>query len=109
MNKVLMKKSLPAPSQRLVRLMQKLHFGEVLDLEIRSGQPDFTNPPRLMEAISLGCESGPHAEVANDDFQLKNSVVKLLETLERVGEGRVTIRVRHGLPTKLHVERPLTV
>jgi hypothetical protein len=102
------KRTLPPAGQRLVELMQRLHFGQILGLRIRNGQPDFAVPPRLVRDRKLGSEPTPRPISAPEDFLLKEQVVELFAYLEEIGDGVIDlIEVKHGLPFRLqHTEPP---
>jgi hypothetical protein len=98
--------SLSQSRQRLVRMMQALHFGRIEQLTVRKGEPDFGRPPRLLQEIRLGGERAQGSEPTCDDFGLKHAVLELLHYLEGIGDGMVgVIEVRYGLPVKLIVDR----
>jgi hypothetical protein len=99
---------LPPAGQRLVELMQRLHFGQILDLHIRAGQPVLNPLPRLVRDRKLGSEPTPRPASAREDFLLKEQVVELFAYFEHIGDGVIDlIEVKHGLPFRLqHTEPP---
>ena len=99
---------LSGPRQRLVEIMQKLNFGRIENLAVRAGEPAFDPAPKIVRDIKLGGgENGPRAELARDDFVLKNQVVEMFDHLSRLDDGSVAvIHVAHGLPCRLTVEQP---
>jgi hypothetical protein len=97
--------SLPAPHQRLVRLMQEIGFGHIDNLMIRDGLPIFDPPPRVIVDIKFGADNGPHTQLANPEFALKQSIADLIAQLAQIGTGMVVcLMVRHGLPFSMNVE-----
>jgi hypothetical protein len=102
------KGSLPPAGQRLVEMMQRLHFGQVLGLLIRNGQPDFDPPPRLIRDRKLGSEPAPRTTSPHEDFLLKQQVQDLFAYFKQIGDGVIDlIEVKHGLPFRLqHTEPP---
>jgi len=97
--------SLSPAGERLVRLMQELNFGQVLDLIVRDGEPVLDPPPRVVREVKFGGENGPRPEAAKDDFALKAQVREMLAQLEALGDSVVAcIEVKHGLPFKMTVE-----
>jgi hypothetical protein len=102
------KGSLPQAGQRLVELMQRLHFGQVLNLHVRDGGPVLDPPPRLVRDRKLGSEPAPRPASPDEDFLLKEQVVELFDHLEQIGDGVIDlIEVKHGLPFRVqHTEPP---
>ncbi len=102
----LTKSSLSAGRRHLVEVMQRLNFGQIEDLEIRRGEPQFNPAPRMVQDIKLGGENGPRPEFRVEDFLLKSQVIELFQHLDRVGDGTVLcLDVKHGLPFKLALEQ----
>jgi hypothetical protein len=100
------KASLSAPRRRLLEIMQRLNFGRIEGLEIRSGEPVFSPSPRIIRDIKIGGENGPRPELSTEDFALKSSVIELFEHLSQLGDGTLElIEVRYGVPIKLVVEQ----
>ena len=102
-NEVL-KMSLSAARQRLVELMQEVNFGEILNLEVRQGEPVFAPAPTVVREIKLGSANGPRPELRFRDFKLKLAVVELLDHLDEFADGVVErIEIREGLPCRLRI------
>lgn len=102
-----MKKSeLSRPRQRLVELMQDLHFGRICDLVIRHGEPVFDPAPRTEEQVRFGGANGPRRERRLQDFVLKADVVALFQEIDRLQNGRILkLEVKYGLPLGMTVAR----
>lgn len=99
------KRQLSPPFQRLIEECQRINFGRIENLHVRSGQPSFEPPPRIIREIKFGGENGPRPEVAKDDFALKAPVRDLLAQLEALGDGVIScIEVQRGLPFRMTVE-----
>jgi hypothetical protein len=102
------KSSLSEAQCRLIELLQRLNFGRVEGLHVRSGEPVFDPPPRVIETLKMGAPNGPRAEAALDDFWLKQPVVELIQAITYLGDGNIlAIEVRHGLPFTVQIERPV--
>ena len=100
------KSSLSPARKRLVEMMQRLNFGQIEDLEIRRGEPQFSPSPRVVQDIKLGGENGPRPEAQAENFFLKSQVIELFQHLDRVGDGTVVcLDVKHGLPFKVAIEQ----
>lgn len=101
------KGSLPPAGQRLVEMMQRLHFGQILGLHIRAGQPVLNPLPRLVRDRKLGSEPSPRLASPRENFLLKEQIVELFTYFEQVGNGVIDlIEVKHGLPFRLQHEEP---
>ncbi len=96
------KGSLAWERRRLVELMQDLHFGQIVNLRLRKGQPVFDPPPRLIRDRKLGSEEAPRSASPSDDFLLKRQVVDLFTSFDQIHDGTIDlIEVKHGLPFRL--------
>ena len=101
-------KSTLSPARRdLLSLMQRLNFGTIETIELRDADPVLERTPRLIRTIKIGAgENGPRPEAGLHDFALMAPVVELFEHFDHIRNGIVTVRVQHGLPTQVIVERP---
>jgi hypothetical protein len=99
-------KSAVSPArQQLILLLQNANFGTI-QLRLGNSEPLFAPPPTVTRTIRLGkAENGPRPEARQLDFALKARLVELFEHFDRIQNGTVTIRVQHGLPTQVTVER----
>ena len=97
----LTKQNVSRARQQLIRLMQDLNFGTIVDLELRAGEPHFVPPPKLIRVIKLGVQNGPRAEREKADFLLSERITELFAHFQQLQNGTVTIAVLHGLPTQI--------
>jgi hypothetical protein len=106
MTRIPSKSTLSAARRKLVEAMQRLNFGRIEELNINNGEPTFSPPPRLIEDIKLGGETGPRSELEKKDFLLRSCILELFGHIERLGTGTIAcVEVRYGLPTKITLER----
>ena len=106
MSEILTKAGLSTPRQRLVEAMQRIAFGRIEQLHIRDGDPVFEPPPRIVQEIKIGGEGDPRAPITGCGFALKKQVVELFQHLAQLGNGTIeAIEVRHGLPSRITLER----
>ncbi len=85
--------------------MQRLGFGTFENLHIRSGEPIFDPPPRVVRDVKFGGDNGPRLESALDDFALKAQVRDLFDHFDTLRTGTIrTLEVKHGLPFRMQVE-----
>jgi hypothetical protein len=104
----LTKSTLSAARRDLLDLMQSVNFGTIETIELRDADPDLERTPRLIRTIKIGArENGPRPEAVKHDFVLMAPVVELFEHFDHIRNGTVTVRVQHGLPTQITVERQL--
>jgi hypothetical protein len=100
------RKSTLTPAQaELVELMQKLDFGMIEGLVIRSGLPVMRPRPRIVRDVKFGAGNGRRNEAGLTDFALKSSVRELMATFSSLGNATVRrLEVKHGLPFRMQVE-----
>ncbi|MBI4902878.1 MAG: hypothetical protein HY820_04535 [Acidobacteria bacterium] len=99
---------LSAPRQALLRLIQTLGFGYIEGLEVRSGEPVFNPSPIVMAERKLDAENAAHQEADLAGLMLRGEVVRLMEELDRLGNGTIDrIDVRYGVPRRVLIEWPL--
>ncbi|HEV7300622.1 MAG TPA: hypothetical protein VGN72_14755 [Tepidisphaeraceae bacterium] len=90
--------------------MQRINFGRIDGLLIRSGEPvlEGAERPDVVLEVKLGtdAEQGSRPESsAGGDFALKRPVVDLMAQLDRHPNARIASQaVKHGLPFCAHVE-----
>jgi hypothetical protein len=103
-----MKKSeLSIPRQSLVRMMQRINFGRIISLSIRSGEPDFSRPYRTVRTVKLaGRDNGARPESGLADFELCKEQIALIDQISSLPDGtRMTIEVKHGVPFLVEIEQ----
>jgi hypothetical protein len=90
----------------LLGIMQRINFGRIEGLTVRSGEPTFDPIPRIIQEIKLGGEDSPRMELEQADFELKAQVVELFQYMTKVGNGSIAcLDVKHGLPFRIVVEQ----
>ena len=95
---------LPAQAE-LVELMQKVDFGIIEGLVIRSGLPVLKPRPRIVRDVKFGAGNGHRNEAGLTDFALKSNVQELMDTFTSLGNATVRrLEVKHGLPFRMQVE-----
>ena len=82
-----------------------MQFGRIGPFPVRGGEPDFTDPPKIVREVKLGATNDPHSKTGCEDFALKSQVVDLFAEFEEFGDGVVLwLEVKHGLPFRMAVE-----
>ena len=100
---------LSAPRQLLLRLCQVVDYGQILELHIRDREPAFDPAPRLIREIKLDEDCDRRQEFDLQDFALRGEASRLMQQLDRLGDGCVArIDIRAGIPRRLVVQQPLT-
>jgi hypothetical protein len=98
-------RQLSAPRQTLLRLFQSVNYGQIEDLEVRSGEPVFNPAPRVLIDVRLTSDEAPRPERELGDFALREEIVRLMDRLGEFGDGSVTlIEIRAGLPRRMVIE-----
>ena len=101
---VFTKASLPPARRRLLEMFQQINYGRMESLEIRNGEPVVDPRPALVREHKFGGENGPRAELATDDFLLKQQVVELFAFFDQRRDGVIEVlEVKHGLPFRMIV------
>ena len=66
-------------------------------------EPAFDPPPTTTQHIKIGAAANfLRPDLTHGDFSVKDPVAELFAHLSRLGDGSVTIEIRHGLPHLLH-------
>lgn len=99
---------LSAPRQALVRILQSINFGYMEGLEVRRGEPVFNPAPMVFVEVKLDAANAPRQEMESADFELRSEVVRLAEQFDELGDGSIErIDIRHGVPRRVVIERPI--
>ena len=100
--------SLPSSRKTLVELMRRLHYGQILELHLRGGDPAFDPVPRLVRDVKLASEPAPRLSGGHEDFLLKQQVLELFRLFDEVQDGLIDlIEVKDGLPFRVKRTEPL--
>jgi len=96
--------SLSPQRKQLIRELQRINFGRIDCLMIRSGEPVLDPPPRKQVEIKFAGENGPRPELAANDFLLKQQVVELFAFFDQLQDGVIdALEIKHGLPFRVIV------
>ncbi len=91
--------------KRLIKLMQKINFGQIDGLAVQDGEPVFDPHPRVIRDVKLGSQTGPRPESDLEDFVLKDEVIELFSQLDSfINSTTIFIEVKHGLPFRIQWE-----
>ena len=100
--------AISSPRRALVRLCQRIGYGEIQELHIRDGEPFFSPQPIVVQDIKLDQDGGGRPESELDDFALSEEVSRLLRQLDEIGSGYIDrIVVAAGIPRRVVIRRPL--
>jgi len=108
-NKVALRFSdLSPPRQALVRLCQWLNFGQIQRMQVRDGNPVFAPVPFVRVDKNLNADVGARPEFHLEDFELRNEVRRLMDTIDELKNGVIErIDVRAGVPCRIIFESRL--
>lgn len=98
------KSNLGTSRQLLLQEMQRINFGRIEGLKFAAGEPVLDPRPVLVREHKFGGENGPRAELATDDFLLKQQVVELFAFFDQLRDGEIEVlEIKHGLPFRMIV------
>lgn len=98
---------LSAGRAALVKLMQRINFGQIGGLTFWAGEPVLDPPPRIVREYKFGGENGPRPELATDNFLLKQQVIELFAFFDQLQDGVIDVlEIKHGLPFRMIVTEP---
>jgi hypothetical protein len=99
---MLMFSQLSAPTRILIRIIQSVNYGSVLNIRIVKGDASFDPPPDVLLDIRLDVDAAARAELALEDFTLSDEVRRLLVQIDALKNGLIDEIVVHaGLPRRV--------
>ena len=105
MRDALCRDGLTPETRRLLDLIEGVDFGRIETLWVRSGEPSFDPPPRVLRDIRL--KPGAGHQPTREQGELKDQFVNLMRLLRRLGDGVVElIEVQNSLPFRVVLEDP---
>ena len=80
---MLCKRQLSEPRKKFLELLQRLNFGEIRNLRIEQGDPQFDGDLHIIQDIKFGAgENGPRPECHIPDFTLKAQLHDLFQEFD---------------------------
>jgi hypothetical protein len=102
------KRSLSPNQNRLLERMQRLGFGTICGLHVRSGEPQFEPPFQVKRMVRLSGNNSPRPESALTDFVLKKEQENFFEELHAIGDAVIDIlKVCDGLPISFEIREAM--
>ena len=93
--------------QKLIRQMQKLNFGRIINLTVESSEPNVDGCASSVSEYRFGGDNSPRPELGLADFVLPKEIVALIGQIRKLESGRIaSITIKHGLPFKMEVANP---
>jgi hypothetical protein len=93
----------------LVRLFQKVNFGEVQGVHVRDADPIFDQASVVVIDVKLYKEELPRPEFGITDFDLGAEVCRLISLLDELKDGTIQrLEVRAGVPRHIVFESPIS-
>lgn len=90
--------------QKLLQLMQEVHYGKIEDLVISGGEPVMGLPVKILRDVKLSGECSRKPILADRDYLDKPQVVEMLRLFKRLGDGVVQlVEIHDGLPFRIHI------
>lgn len=94
--------------QRLVHLIDDVHFGRICGIVVRGGEPLFDPPPSVVRTLKFGASEKPRGQHGTTDHS--PALSKLFTALDLIGNGVIhKIQVADGLPLLAEVEQRANV
>ncbi len=91
-----------------MRLCQSIDYGQILNLEVREREPQFSPAPTVLLDIKLDAARVGRPESELLDFALCDEVCRLLDRIDELQTGQVQrIEVRAGIPRRVLIEAKL--
>jgi hypothetical protein len=96
------KRQLSGPRKWFLELAQEMNFGQIRNLSIKQGEPQYQPAPVIAKDWKLDGDNQSRPELNLRDFALKEQHLKLFEVFDAVGDGVIDeIHVRYGLPCRV--------
>jgi hypothetical protein len=100
--KLLRFSQLSPPRQKLVRMCQKVNYGQIKGFAVRDGNPIYDPAPMVVIDAKLYRDDGPRPELGLADFELCDDVRRLMARLDHVKNCMIQrIEVQAGLPRRV--------
>lgn len=95
---------LSSAQRRLLDLIDHVWFGRIEDLCIRSGEPSFDHPPRVIRTLKIAGQVDPQPSQVAGDRPLTTEQNRLLSNLATLQNATVRrIEVSHAIPLFVEV------
>jgi len=106
---LILKFSQLSPSRRaLIRIIQALNYGSILDLKIVNGELNLDPQPEVLIDVRLDEDVSARPELELDDFALPAEVSRLLSQIDALQNGTIERIVVHaGVPRRVTLRSPL--
>jgi hypothetical protein len=99
---------LSSSKHTLIRIMQRLNYGSILNLKIAKGELSFDSQPDVLIDVRLDEEVGPRAELSLNDFELCAEMRRLFDQIDTLQNGTIEKIVVHGgIPRRVILRLPL--
>jgi hypothetical protein len=95
-----------SPARRaLVRLCQRINFGQIQNLHVQDGDPAFERRPVVLIDEKLDSGDAPRPEGELPDFVLPAELFRLFARLDEMNNGMIErLEVRAGIPRRVIYE-----
>jgi hypothetical protein len=105
MSHVLRFSQLSLPRQALVRLCQRMNFGQIQKLRVQDGDPAFDPSHVVLIDEKLDSNEAPRPESDVPDFVLPAELFRLFARFDEMNDGMIErLEVRAGIPRRVIYE-----
>lgn len=105
MDQTLRFSKLSAARQALVRVFQRVNFGEIRGVSIRDSDPVFEPTTVVVIDAKLDKPEVPRPELELADFELRAEVCRLMGRLDQLKNGTIErLEVSAGIPRRVVLE-----
>lgn len=100
---------LSASWQTLIRIMQSLNYGAILNLRVKNGEVSFDPQPEVLVDVRLDEDVLARSELNLSDFSLAVEVRRLFAQIDALKDGSVEKIVVHaGVPRRVILRSSLS-
>ena len=101
--------ALSAARRKLAQAIRRLHYGQILGLTLRNGEPIFDPAPQIVHDIKLASDSVPRPALRSADTPLNRQFQELFDVFDRLDSGVIdVIEVKAGQPFRVLHTQSLT-
>ena len=96
--------SLSPKWQVLVRKMQDLNFGLLINLKVFEGEPEMLEDFSCVSCYKFPSDNSPRPESMLGEFVLSEEVCQFIDTLQEICCGNIPkVKISNGLPVHMEV------
>ena len=94
--------ALSEPRRKLVQVIRRLHYGQILQLQILKGEPVFDPAPQVVRDIKLASDPSPRPEPRAATTELTQQFWDLFAFFDQLRDGVIDrIEIKAGQPFRV--------